>query len=160
MATDPAVMSAADWVRTILLAMAPISELRGAIPYAIAQGAPWPLAYVVCVAANFAAVVPVLFLVGPVSDRLRRVRLFDRFFAWLFARTRRKGRLVERFEALGLVLFVAVPLPVTGGWTGAVAAFVFGVRRPLALAALLAGIALAGVVVTAATTGVIHVFRP
>ncbi len=151
-------MSARDWLWTVLLAMAPVSELRGAIPLALAKGAPWPLVYAVCVVANFVAVVPVLFLVGPLSERLRRIPVMDRFFTWLFARTRRKGRLVERFEAVGLALFVAVPLPVTGGWTGAVAAFVFGVRRRLALAALLAGIAIAGAVVTAAARGVIHVF--
>ena len=140
---------------TIVLAMLPISELRGAIPYAIAQGIPWPQAYVVSVLANFIAVVPVVYLLGPVSEWLRHVDLFDRFFNWLFARTRRKGKLIERFEALGLILFVAIPLPVTGAWTGAAAAFVFGVRKPLALVCIFTGICIAGVIVTLATTGVI-----
>ncbi len=150
-------LSASQWVVTVLLAMAPISELRGAIPYAVSAGAPWPLAYAVCVAANFLAVVPVVYLIDPVSRFLRRASVFDRFFDWLFARTRRKGRLIERFESIGLVLFVAIPLPVTGAWTGAVAAFIFGVRRPLALGALFFGVAIAGALVTLATTGAIHV---
>jgi len=136
--------------------MLPISELRGAIPYAITIGGmPWQEAYVLSVIGNFVPVIPILFLLDPVSRYLRRFTAFDRFFEWLFARTRRRGKLIERFEALGLILFVAVPLPITGAWTGCVAAFLFGVRRPLAIVSILAGILIAGAVVTLATTGII-----
>ena len=141
---------------TFVLAMLPIFELRGAIPYAITIGdMAWQKAYIIAVIGNFLPVIPIVLLIGPVSEWLRRVAVFDRFFDWLFARTRRKGKLIERFEVLGLILFVAIPLPVTGAWTGSVAAFIFGVRRPVAFAAIFAGICIAGVVVTLATTGVI-----
>jgi len=140
---------------TIILAALPISELRGSIPYAIASGIPWQTAYIVSVIANFLVIIPVVYLLGPVSEWLRQASVFDRFFTWLFARTRRRGKLIERFEFLGLILFVAIPLPITGAWTGAAAAFIFGVRKPLALVAILLGICIAGVIVTLATTGVI-----
>jgi len=152
-----ALSSSPDLVVTFLLSMLPIFELRGSIPYAIASGVSWPVAYVVSVLGNFLIVIPIVYLIGPVSEWLRRFAVFDRFFDWLFARTRRKGKMIERWETLGLILFVAIPLPITGAWTGSVAAFIFGVRRPLALAAILAGILIAGVVVTLATTGVISV---
>jgi uncharacterized membrane protein len=141
---------------TVVLAMLPVSELRGAIPYAVAvAGMSWQKAYVISVLANFVPVIPLYLFIGPVSDFLRRNRLFDRFFDWLFARTRRKGKMIERFEVLGLVLFVAIPLPVTGAWTGTIAAFLFGVRKRLAFPAVFLGICIAGVVVTLAVTGVI-----
>ena len=141
---------------TIILAMAPVSELRGAIPYAITVGKmPWQEAYLICVIANFVPVIPILYLVGPLSEFLRRWSIFDRFFTWFFARARRKGKLIERFEAVGLMLFVAIPLPVTGAWTGSVAAFLFGVRKRVALPAIFAGICIAGVIVTLASLGVI-----
>jgi uncharacterized membrane protein len=144
---------------TFVIAMLPISELRGAIPFAIGVGGlKWQEAYLWAVAGNFAPVLPLLWGIGPLSDRLRRFRLFDRFFGWLFARTRRKGRLVERFEALGLVLFVAVPLPVTGAWTGVVAAWLFGVPKRLAVPAIFMGICIAGAIVTLASLGVIHLW--
>jgi len=143
-------------VVTFILSMLPISELRGAIPYAITVGGmSWQKAYVISVIGNFVPVIPIVLLIGPISEYLRRSRTFDRFFDWLFARTRRKGKMIERFEVLGLILFVAIPLPVTGAWTGAVAAFVFGVRKRQAFPAILAGICIAGVVVTLATTGII-----
>lgn len=141
---------------TFVIAMLPIAELRGAIPYAVTIGnLPWQEAYIIAVIGNFVPVIPILYLIGPVSDRLRRIAFFDRFFDWLFARTRRKGRMIERFEILGLVLFVAIPLPITGAWTGTLAAFLFGVKKPLAIPAILLGICIAGVVVTLASLGVI-----
>jgi uncharacterized membrane protein len=141
---------------TAVLAMLPVSELRGAIPYAVGvAGMSWQKAYAISVIANFIPVIPILYLIGPISEALRKFRIFDRFFTWLFARARRKGKMIERFEVLGLMLFVAIPLPVTGAWTGTIAAFVFGVRKRLALPAIFIGICIAGVVVTLAVTGVI-----
>ena len=81
--------------------------------------------------------------------------LFDRFFDWLFARTRRKGRLIEQYQAVGLALFVAVPLPITGAWTGAIAAFVFGLKIIPSFIAIVSGVVMAGVIVTLACQGFI-----
>lgn len=141
---------------TFVIAMLPVSELRGAIPYAVTLGnLPWQEAYIIAVIGNFVPVLPILYLIGPVSDKLRKIAVFDRFFTWLFARTRRKGRLIERFEVLGLILFVAIPLPVTGAWTGSLAAFLFGVKKRVAVPSIFLGICIAGVVVTLASLGII-----
>lgn len=147
-------------VITAILSTLPILELRGAIPWALAAppvggGLSWPSAYVFAVLGNFVPVVPILLLLEPVSNALRRFRVFDRFFTWLFDRTRRRGKVVERYEALGLILFVGIPLPVTGAWTGAVAAFIFGIPLKYAIPCIFVGILLAGVVVTLASLGVI-----
>jgi uncharacterized membrane protein len=147
-------------VITLLLATLPIAELRGAIPWALASppiggGLSWPTAYLFAVIGNFIPVIPLLLLMEPVSRALRRFRIFDRFFTWLFERTRRRGKVVERFKALGLVLFVAIPLPVTGAWTGTVAAFLFGIPLKYAIPCILLGILIAGCVVTLAVMGVI-----
>ena len=144
---------------TVFLAALPVSELRGAIPYAMTVGGmSWQKAFALSVVGNILPVVPILLLLESVSNRLRRYKLWDRFFTWLFERTRRRGRLVERFEALGLVLFVAVPLPVTGAWTGCVAAFIFKIPLKLALPAIISGIMIAGTVVTLASLGMITIW--
>jgi len=149
---------------TRLIATLPIAELRGAIPWALASppvggGLGWQEAYVYAVIGNFLPVVPLLLLLEPLSSKLRRFGIFDRFFDWLFARTRRRGKLIERYEALGLILCVGTPLPVTGAWTGSVAAFLFGIPLKWALPAIFVGILLAGVVVTLASLGVIGFLR-
>ncbi|MBU1084191.1 MAG: small multi-drug export protein [Candidatus Omnitrophota bacterium] len=131
----------------VILGAMPVSELRGAIPLAIALDLSPLKAYMLAVAGNLLPVVPLLLLLRPVSERLRKIPLFDRFFTWLFERTRNKADLIERFEALGLILFVAVPLPVTGAWTGCVAATLFKIRFRYALPAIIAGVLIAGIIV-------------
>lgn len=134
-------------IAVVFLAAMPVSELRGAIPLAIAQGFSPQKAYILAVLGNIIPIMPLLFLLQPISNRLRRIRIFAKFFDWLFERTRRKATLVEKFEALGLILFVAIPLPVTGAWTGCVAATLFKIRFRYALISIILGVLIAGLIV-------------
>jgi uncharacterized membrane protein len=143
-----------EWT-TFIISMLPIVELRGALPYAIGVGLPWPKAYLLAVTGNLVPIVPILLFLGPVSDWLRRLPAFGRFFDWLFARTRRRSGLVQKYGPWGLILFVAIPLPVTGGWTGAAVAYLLGIRFHRSFPAIAMGVLLAGVVVTLAVKGVI-----
>ena len=143
-------------VITFLIAMLPISELRGAIPYALWIGnLGWKEAYIIAVLGNFLPVIPLLLFMEKSSEWLMRYPLGDKFFTWFFNRTRRKGKLIERFETIGLAMFVAIPLPVTGAWTGSAAAIIFDVPRKKAVLAILLGIMIAGCIVTLASMGVI-----
>jgi uncharacterized membrane protein len=140
---------------TLLAAALPVSEVRGAIPLAIAVYGydPWQ-AYLLSVFGNLLPVIPLLLFLGPVSDYLRRFAIWDRFFTWLFARTRRKYiRDHENFGLTALAIFVAIPLPMTGAWTGCAIAFLVGFRFWPALAAISSGVLLAGAIVTATVVG-------
>lgn len=127
----------------------PVTELRAAIPLGILiMKQPVVKTYLWAVLGNMAPVAPVLFLLEPISNKLRGFKVWANFFDWLFSRTRKKAGLVEKFEALGLILFVAVPLPITGAWTGCVAAALFKMRFRAAFSAICAGIIIAGLIVT------------
>ena len=134
-------------IAVIALGALPVSELRGAIPLGLGLGFSPLKAYVLAFAGNLIPVVPLLFFLQPISDKLRHIKLFERFFNWLFERTRKKATLVEKFEVLGLILFVAIPLPVTGAWTGCVAATLFKIRFRYAFLAIALGVTIAGIVV-------------
>lgn len=137
------------WLATLLLAMLPVFELRGAIPVGNkVLGLPLAEAAALSVLGNMLPIVPILLLLGPASAWLSGIPLFRRFFDWLFARTRSKSDLVRRYELVGLMLFVAVPLPMTGAWTGAVAAFLFGIGFWPALGAIFLGVLIAGAIIT------------
>ena len=142
------------------MAMLPIIELRGALPYAVCVPPQmWiPKAYLLAVVGNMVPVIPILFFLEPASKYLRRVPIFDRFLTWLFERTRRRGRLIEQYEAIGLTMFVAIPLPVTGAWTGALAAFIFGIRRRWAIPCIALGVMIAGVIVLVACKTGLKIF--
>jgi uncharacterized membrane protein len=143
------------WLVTLIFAALPISEVRGAIPLAIGVYGFSPLeAYLLSISGNILPIVPLLLFLGPVSNYLRRFALGDRFFTWLFARTwRRYIHDHENFGLTALVIFVAIPLPMTGAWSGCAIAFLLGFRFWPALAAIVAGVLIAGVVVTATVMG-------
>lgn len=132
----------------ILTAASPILELRGAIPLGLSLGESTAKVLSLAIVGNLLPVVPLLLLLQPVSSCLRHLRLWRRFFDWLFERTKRKAGLIEKYEVLGLVLFVAIPLPVTGAWTGCVAATLFKIRFRYAFVAILLGISIAAIIVT------------
>lgn len=141
---------------TLLVAALPVSEVRGAIPLAIGVYGFSPLdAYLLSVFGNLLPIIPLLLFLGPVSNYLRRFALGDRFFTWLFVRTRNKYiKDHETFELTALAIFVAIPLPMTGAWTGCAIAFLLGFRFWPAFAAITAGVLLAGVIVTVTVIGI------
>ena len=144
-----------NWLATILISCLPVAELRGAIPIALLQYQMHPAeAYLLAVIGNMIPVIPLLLYLEPVSDYLRRFRFWNKFFDWLFTRTHHNhSATFEKYGTLGLAIFVAIPLPATGAWSGCAAAFVFGIGFRHALMAITAGVLIAGVVVTIVTLG-------
>jgi len=143
---------------TLLIGMIPIAELRGAIPVALVSfDLPVWSAYLWAVVGNMIPVVFLLLYLESIAQWLsKRGRIFQKFFDWLFARTRRKfSSGVQKYGLfLALTIFVAIPLPVTGAWTGAAAAFLFGMPFRRAFLAILLGVLIAGVIVTLTTIGI------
>jgi len=141
------------WLAVILIAMLPIAELRLSIPIAILGFGFDPVtAYLLSVLGNMIPVIPLLLFLEPVSNYLRRWEIGDVFFTWLFKKTHRNHTVrFEKYGTYALTMFVGVPLPVTGAWTGCAAAFVFGIKFKHSLVAVLGGVLLAGLVVTVLT---------
>ncbi|MCG2737125.1 MAG: small multi-drug export protein [Candidatus Methanoperedenaceae archaeon] len=144
----------------VLIAMLPLAELRVSIPIAIYAFELDPFtAFYLSVIGNMIPVIPLLLFLEPVSNYLRRWRIGDIFFTWLFERTQRKHNAnFEKYGSIGLAIFVGIPLPVTGAWTGCAAAFVFGFKFKNAFLAILAGVIIAGAVVTTLTYMGIKIF--
>ena len=143
---------------TLIIAMTPIFELRGSLPVALTiYKMSIPSAYFFSVLGNIIPAVVIVFFLEKVSAWLSsRSSFFDKFFKWLFARTRKKAsNKIEKYGPWGLFVLVAIPLPVTGGWTGALAAFLFGIEKKKAIPIISLGIMAAGVIVTLLTIGVI-----
>jgi uncharacterized membrane protein len=135
------------WV--VLISATPIFELRGGIPTAyFVYDFPWYYAFLFSIVGNLLPVPFILLFLDRVTRFLGRVGLFDRVIKWVFERSRRRGERIKRVEGIGLALFVGMPLPVTGAWTGSLVAFLFGVERKRAFIYITLGVFLAGVIVT------------
>lgn len=134
----------------------PITELRGAIPIALTiYKMPVFPAYFFAVLGNIVPVIFLLLYLKSFSDFLCRWHFLNIFFKWLFKRTHQYEEKFEKYGALFLLVFVAVPLPGTGAWTGSIAAFVFGIRFWYAFPAIVGGIIIAGIIVTLTSLGII-----
>jgi uncharacterized membrane protein len=133
----------------MIMGALPISELRGAIPLGLYFGIPLYKTFWLAVLGNVIPIVPALFLFEPVSKQLRKFRLWRKFFDWLFERTKKNSDSIQKFEALGLAIFVAIPLPMTGAWSGVVAASLFKIRFRYAFPAIVLGVLGAGLIVAA-----------
>lgn len=133
-----------------ITSMLPIIELRAALPMAINFfHIPWPRAFIISLAGNLLPVPLILLLLGPAVRLLSRVPFMKTFFGWLFERTRKKGNtVIEKYEEIGLLLFVAIPLPGTGAWTGALIAFLFGLDFGKSMLVIAIGVLIAGIIVT------------
>ena len=133
----------------LVIAALPILELRGAIPVAIIVfDFPWYYALLLAVIGNLLPVPFILLFLNTVTRWLSKIAFFNRVLSWLFERTRRRGKIIEKYERIGLVLFVAIPLPVTGAWTGSLAAVLFGLKFRHAFLSILIGVIIAGGIVT------------
>ena len=134
---------------SILLSLLPISELRGAIPYALSQGMPIVSAYLICVGTNI-LVGPLVFLFLSTLHRIFYLLRFYRvFFDKIVKRSRKRiEEKIDRFGYWGLVIFVAIPLPITGAYTGALGAWVLAMKKRKSFAAIAAGVIIAGFIVT------------
>jgi uncharacterized membrane protein len=132
-----------------LISMLPIAELRGSIPVAICHyKMSVGKSYLISIIGNVIPGVLILLFLSPFSRFLSRWRPFKKFFDWLFAHTRSKSKIVEEYKLLGLTLFVGIPLPITGAWTGSIAAFLLGMRFRDAILGVFFGVLIAGVIVT------------
>ena len=141
---------------TFFMAMVPVIELRGAIPVGVAAGLPVWVAAVIAVIGNMVPIPLILWLLRPVFFWLRRFPGMRAFIGKLEQRALQQGETVHKYRTLGLIVLVAVPLPGTGAWTGALVADVLNMRMKLALPAIFAGVCIAGGLVSLATLGLIR----
>jgi uncharacterized membrane protein len=133
-----------------ITSMLPIVELRGALPLAInVYHIPWIRAFFIAYFGNLIPVPFILWLLKPLVILISRIKPVGKIFAWLFERTRkRSSAMIERYEEIGLLVFVAIPLPGTGAWTGALIAFLFGLDFKKSCLVIALGVFIAGVIVT------------
>jgi uncharacterized membrane protein len=145
-------------IKILLIAASPILELRGSIPIAISlYHLPVFSAISLSIIGNLVPVVFLLWLLEAIAKFLsKHFYPCNRFFAWLFERTRRNHQnKFEKWKEFALVILVAIPLPFTGAWTGSLCAFVFGIPFKKAFPLIAAGVLIAGLIVTLTTLGII-----
>ncbi len=143
----------------ILLSILPVVELRGGIPFAIAQGINPIVAFIFCTLANI-AIIPIIFLfLDYLHKHFLKIKPYRKIFNVFLKKIRKRKTKVEKdyqiYGIIALTFFVAIPLPVTGAWTGALIAWLLSLKRGRSFLAIALGVIIAGIIITLATTGII-----
>ncbi len=144
-----------DWLVTVIISMTPFVELRLSLPLAIAYyQMPWQQAFVISVIGNIIPIPFIILFLGRMEHWLRRYPWWDQKLDKLFDYTRKRAtNTIKRYEIIGLWLYVAIPLPVTGAWTGALIAYLFDLDIRRAFCSISAGVLTAGLIVLFVTLG-------
>ena len=139
---------------TFFVAMVPVIELRGAIPVGVGMGLPPLAAATIAVIGNLLPIPFILLLLQYIFDFLRDKKPTKKMIKWLEKKAEKNREKIDKYGWLGLFLLVAIPLPGTGAWTGALVASCLKMRKKPAMLAITAGVIVAGIIVLAITYGV------
>lgn len=133
-----------------ICSMIPIIELRGAIPLGYALGLPWWLTYIISVIGNMLPVPFILLLINKIIRWCSesKVNIFNRFANWLLRKVDKNRSKIEKYGIWGVAIFVGIPLPMTGAWTGSLVAAVIDLKFWKAMLSALIGVMIAGVIMT------------
>ena len=137
---------------TVVLAMLPVAELRASLPVSVnILHLPWYQAFYLSVIGNLIPVPFLLLFFDAVSRLIQKTAAGKRLIEWLLTRTSRRTGVIQKYKQLGLMVFVALPLPFTGAWTGSLASYILGLKFWYAFIPILIGVFIAAIIVTILT---------
>lgn len=143
---------------TLLCSMLPLIELRGGIPLGIAQGLDYKTAYIAAVIGSMIPVPFIIFFIKKIFEWMKKnMPIMNNFVEKMEAKAHLKGKKVKKYRSFGLFIFVAIPLPGTGAWTGSLIAAFLDMRLKEALPAILLGDLTAGILMLILTRGVVSI---
>ncbi len=143
---------------TIALAASPIVELRGAIPFAIAKGLSPLKSYLLSIIGNMLPVIPLYLFFSYLFHKLKDVPFLGNFLKQWFTIAEKKSKLISTYGVIGVILFVGIPFPTTGAWTGTFIANLLRFNILKTILSILLGVMTAGIIVELATQGVIRLW--
>lgn len=145
-----------DLLKVLLVSAMPVSELRGGIPLALYLGFDPLTSYFTALLGNLIPIPFILYTLNFIERLVQRAPL-SKLYSKLIERVERKRVAIEKYGYLGLAIFVAVPLPVTGAWTGALLSFLLGLDKLKSFLFIALGVAISGVVVLTSCLGILKV---
>ena len=142
-------IEAPDEIKVMLISMIPIFELRGSIPIGVHKyQLPYWKVIPISIAGNMFPIFFILLFFDFVTKLFFKVPFLKKILEAIFTRTRKKTEVIQKYEEIGLMLFVAIPLPITGAWTGSLAAYLFGLKFWKSILFIFLGVCIAAVVVS------------
>ena len=146
-------LSLKNYLWVFFLSMVPVLELRAAIPIGATLGLEWVANYLICVIGNMIPVPIILLFVRHVLEWMKKIPRLDKIALWVENKAQKNTPKVQKYASLGLLIFVALPLPGTGAWTGALVAAMLDMRMKYAIPSIFCGVLIAGLIMSLASYG-------
>lgn len=140
-------------ITVFLISMMPILELRGGLIAAPLLGVDLLPAFGICFLGNILPIPFILLCIRKIFELMKKMKIFKGLIQWLEAHSAKNSEKVEKYGLWGLLLLVAVPLPGTGGWTGALVSALMGLPIKKSFPVIAAGILIAGIIVASVSYG-------
>lgn len=151
-----------NYLIIFLISMVPLIELRGAVPYAVVMGLPLIPSYIICIIGNMLPVPIIYWFARKVLIWGKDKPVIGSFFTWCLEKGEKGGQKLQSKAGRGLfialLLFVGIPLPGTGAWTGTLAASILDMDFKKSIIAVMGGVVLAGIIMGLASAGVLSIF--
>ena len=141
------------YLSVFFCSMVPIIELRGAIPMGAALGISWPVNFAICIVGNMLPIPFILLFIRHILAWMKTTKRLSRIALWLEEKAAQKSARVMKYATFGLTVFVGIPLPGTGAWTGALVAALLNMRMKYALPSIFAGVLLAAFIMSGISYG-------
>lgn len=148
-------LSLKNYLWVFFLSMVPVLELRAAIPVGATLGLEWVANYLICVIGNMIPVPIILLFVRHVLEWMKKIPHLDKIALWVENKAQKNTPKVQKYASLGLLIFVALPLPGTGAWTGALVAAMLDMRMKYAIPSIFCGVLIAGLIMSLASYGLV-----
>ena len=148
-------LSLKNYLWVFFLSMVPVLELRAAIPIGATLGLEWVANYLICVIGNMIPVPIILLFVRHVLEWMKKIPRLDKIALWVENKAQKNTPKVQKYASLGLLIFVALPLPGTGAWTGALVAAMLDMRMKYAVPSIFCGVLIAGLIMSLASYGLV-----
>ena len=144
-------LSLKNYLWVFFLSMVPVLELRAAIPVGATLGLEWVANYLICVIGNMIPVPFILLFIRHVLEWMKKVPHLNKIAIWVENKAQKNTPKVQTYASLGLLIFVALPLPGTGAWTGALVAAMLDMRMKYAIPSIFCGVLIAGLIMSLAS---------
>ena len=148
-------LSLKNYLWVFFLSMVPVLELRAAIPIGATLGLEWVANYLICVIGNMIPVPIILLFVRHVLEWMKKIPRLDKIALWVENKAQKNTPKVQKYASLGLLIVVALPLPGTGAWTGALVAAMLDMRMKYAIPSIFCGVLIAGLIMSLASYGLV-----
>lgn len=148
-------LSLKNYLWVFFLSMVPVLELRAAIPVGATLGLEWVANYLICVIGNMIPIPFILLFIRHVLEWMKKVPHLNKIAIWVENKAQKNTPKIQKYASLGLLIFVALPLPGTGAWTGALVAAMLDMRMKYAIPSIFCGVLIAGLIMSLASYGLV-----